>query len=205
MSTLLVELPAAKEAIEYTPDDLLRMPGGDRFELVDGHLVERSMGQVSSWIGGETHAVLREFVRRNQLGWVFPSDCGYQCFPRSPGKVRRPDVSFLRREKLPNGLFFDGHVPVVPDLVVEVVSPRDITESLEVKIAEYQAAGVSSVWVISPKARTCTIHRLDGHSLRLNEGDTITEPELLPGFSCKVGDLLPSPEAVPPLDIRDEE
>ena len=205
MSTLLTESPPATRTIEYTPDDLLRMPGGDRFELVDGHLVERPMGQVSSWVGGETYAILREFVRKHDLGWVFPSDCGYQCFPRSPGKVRRPDVSFLRREKLPNGQFFDGHVPIVPDLIIEVVSPRDITETLEVKIAEYQEAGVSSVWVISPKARTCTIHRLNGHSQRLSEGDTITEPELLPGFSCRVGDLLPPPEAVPPADIPDEE
>lgn len=184
MSTLLAESSPVTRTIDYTPDDLLRMPGGDRFELVDGHLVERPMGQVSSWVGGRALCLLTAFVESQRLGWVFPSDCGYQCFPRSPGKVRRPDVSFLRREKLPNGQLFDGHVPVVPDLVIEVVSPRDITETLEVKIAEYQEAGVSSVWVISPKARTCTIHRLNGHSQRLSEGDTITEPELLPGFSC---------------------
>lgn len=205
MSTLLAELPPTAEAIEYTPDDLLSMPDGDRFELVDGQLVERNMGQVSSWVGTRTSHVLTNFLESQPLGWVFGSDCGYQCFPGSPKKLRRPDVSFLRREKLPNGLFFDGHVPVVPDLVVEVISPRDITETLEVKIVEYQAAGVSSIWVISPKARTCTIHHLNGHSLRLNEGDTITEPELLPGFSCKVGELLPPPEAVPPLEIPDEE
>ena len=205
MSILLAEPPPATEVIEYTPEDLLRMPNGDRFELVDGHLVERNMGQVSSWIGGRTLYALMSFVESRQLGWVFPSDCGYQCFPGSPNKLRRPDVSFLRREKLPNGQFFHGHVPVVPDLVVEVVSPRDIMESVELKIAEYQSAGVTSIWVISPKARTCTIHRLNGQCLRLKEGDTITESELLPGFSCRVGDLLPPPEAVPPIDMDDDE
>ena len=205
MSITLADSPPASEAIEYTPEDLLCMPGGDRFELVDGQLVERNMGQVSSWVGGRTLYALMSFVESRQLGWVFPSDCGYQCFPNSPNKLRRPDVSFLSREKLPNGRFFDGHVRVVPDLVVEVISPRDIMESLELKIAEYQSAGVTSIWVISPKTRTCTIHRLSGQTLRLKEGDTITEPELLPGFSCRVGDLLPPPEAVPPIEMEDDE
>ncbi len=205
MSITLADPPPESEAIEYTPEDLLRMPGGDRFELVDGQLVERNTGQVSSWVGGRTLYALMSFVESRQLGWVFPSDCGYQCFPNSPNKLRRPDVSFLRREKLPNVQFFDGHVRVVPDLVVEVISPRDIMESLELKIAEYQSAGVTSIWVISPKTRTCTIHRLSGQTLRLKEGDTITEPELLPGFSCRVGDLLPPPEAVPPIEMEDDE
>ena len=31
-------------ARQYTPEDLLRMPDGDRYELVDGQLVERKMG-----------------------------------------------------------------------------------------------------------------------------------------------------------------
>ena len=205
MSITLAAPPPTTEAIEYTPEDLLCMPGGDRFELVDGQLVERNIGQVSSWVGGRTLYALMSFVESRQLGWVFPSDCGYQCFPNSPNKLRRPDVSFLSREKLPNGRFFDGHVRVVPDLVVEVISPRDIMESLELKIAEYQSAGVASIWVISPKARTCTVHRLSGECLRLKEADTITEPELLPGFSCRVGDLLPPPEAVPPAEMDDDE
>jgi Uma2 family endonuclease len=205
MSSLLAESPPASATVEFTPEDLLRMPGGDRYELVDGKLVERHMGQVSSWVGGEVLIVLGNFVREHKLGWVFPSDCSYQCYPNSPNKVRRPDVSFLRREKLPNGQFFDGHVRVAPDLVVEVLSPWDIMESVETKIAEYQSAGVRSVWVISPKARTCTIHRPNGQSLRLRENDLITEPDLLPGFSCRVGDLLPPPEAVPPLEEPDED
>lgn len=204
MTTMLADPPDTREAIEYTPEDLLSMPDGDRFELVDGKLVERNMGQVSSWVGTRTSFVFSTFLEGNPLGWVFGSDCGYQCFPRSPKKLRRPDVSFLRKEKLPQGQFFDGHVPVVPDLVVEVVSPRDIAELLETKIAEYQSAGVQSVWIISPKARTCTIHRLNGQSERLKETDTITEPDLLPGFSCRVGDLLPPPEAVPPIEDVEE-
>ena len=163
------------------------------------------MGQVSSWIAGETLAVLRGFVREHKLGWVFPANSRYQCVPNLCGKVRQPDVSFLRSARLPNGRLFDEDVPFAPDLAIEVISQRDFCEIFDLKISEYQSAGVTSIWVISPKTRTCTIHRLSGQTLRLKEGDTITEPELLPGFSCRVGDLLPPPEAVPPIEMEDDE
>src|SRR5262245_15396203 len=39
----------------YTAEDLLRMPEGDRYELVDGRLVELHMGADSSFIGGCLH------------------------------------------------------------------------------------------------------------------------------------------------------
>ena len=132
MTTMLTDPPIETEAIEYSPDDLLSMPDNDRFELVDGQLVQRNMGQVSSWVGGETHAVIREFVRQGDLGLVFPSDCGYQCFARSPKKVRKPDVSFLKKGKLPNGVMFDGWVPVDavtrphPSIKLPARLPRDV-------------------------------------------------------------------------------
>ena len=36
----------------YTPDDLLAMPEGKGYELVEGQLVEKNMGAESSWVGG---------------------------------------------------------------------------------------------------------------------------------------------------------
>ena len=106
---------------------------------------------------------------------------------------------------MPNGRLFDEDVPFAPDLAIEVISQSDFCEIFDLKISEYLTAGVTSIWVISPKTRTCTIHRLSGQTLRLKEGDTITEPELFPGFSCRVGDLLPPPEAVPPIEMEDDE
>src|SRR5262249_42419722 len=36
----------------YTPEDLLKMPDGDRYELVDGQLVEHTMSLWSSYVAG---------------------------------------------------------------------------------------------------------------------------------------------------------
>ncbi len=78
MSTVVVT-----EARRYTPEDLLAMPDGKSYELVDGHLVERHMGAESSEIGGNLFFRLRLFCREHELGIVWPADNGYQCFPHA--------------------------------------------------------------------------------------------------------------------------
>ncbi len=42
-------------ATRYTPQDLLALPDGKRYELVDGRLVERKTGAESSWVGTAPH------------------------------------------------------------------------------------------------------------------------------------------------------
>src|SRR5262249_4625054 len=77
-----------------TPEDLLRMPDGDRYELVDGQLVEEQMSLWSSYVAGQVYWLLSQFNAAARLGWVLP-ETGYQCFPAGRVRVRRPDVSFL--------------------------------------------------------------------------------------------------------------
>lgn len=99
----------------YTPDDLLRMPDGDRYELVDGQLVEHTMSTWSSFVAGELLARLREFCRSKQWGWVLPEGTSYQCFPDALTKVRRADVSLIRAERMSLGqATAEGHLPIVP-------------------------------------------------------------------------------------------
>ena len=43
---------------QVTPEDLLAMPDGKSYELVDGQLVKRNMGMESSWIAGRLHSRL---------------------------------------------------------------------------------------------------------------------------------------------------
>jgi Uma2 family endonuclease len=124
-----------------TPDELLKMPDADRYELADGHLVEREMGSRSSHIGVLLSALLISFCKEHRLGWVFGSDCGYQCYPDDPTRVRKPDVSFIRMGRLPNEQAPDGHILIAPDVAVEVVSPHDLVYEIETKVQEYLGAG----------------------------------------------------------------
>ena len=44
-------------------DELLRMPDGNRFELVNGELVEQDMGAISGWVGGQAFAKLNDYCK----------------------------------------------------------------------------------------------------------------------------------------------
>jgi len=170
----------------YTPEDLLAMPDGDRYELVNGELVERHMGWKSSWVGGRLFLHLSAFLETNPLGQAAPADASYQCFPDAPGKVRKPDVSFIRRERLPPMEELEGHCRIAPDLAVEVISPNDLYTEVDDKVEEYLAAGVRLVWVINPATRTVRVQRADGAGAFLREADELSGEDVVPGFRCSV-------------------
>ncbi|HVS40325.1 MAG TPA: Uma2 family endonuclease [Gemmataceae bacterium] len=178
-----------------TPEDLLAMPDGDRYELVNGELVERNMGWNSSRIGGQLFFYLRAFLETIPLGRAAPADASYQCFPDAPGKVRRPDVSFIRADRLPAEEDREGHCRIAPDLAVEVISPNDLYCDVDDKVEEYLAAGVRQVWVLNPSTRTVRIHRADGTQAYLRESDELTGEDVVPGFRCRVGTLFAAPPA----------
>lgn len=179
-------------ATHYTPDDLLQMPDGDRYELVDGQLVEKDMGWEASEIASQLFLLLGSFVRERQLGRAVVEG-SYQCFADAPDKVRKPDVSFIRRERMPADTRPKGHNPLVPDLVVEVVSPHDSFAEVEGKVEEYLQAGVSLVWVVSPETRTVHVYRpKETASRRLHEEDELTGEDIVPGFHCTIRELFAS-------------
>lgn len=179
----------------YTPEDLLTMPDGDRYELVDGELVELNMSVLSSYVAGRVYRRLANHNEDVRQVWVFPEGTSYQCFPEAPSKVRKPDTSVIRLERLSTAdAMTAGHVPITPDLAVEVTSPGDSVYDVDQKIQDYLNAGVCLVWEVNPELRTIVIHRADGTLTRLGENDEITGESVLPGFRCRVGDffLLPT-------------
>src|SRR5947208_16319648 len=116
MSTVLQPPTSVKEPPKkLTPDDLLTVTRDAIFELADGQLVEKKMSIESSWVGMRAGRILGNFAEdQHQLGWVFGSDCGYQCFGSTANKVRKPDVSFVTLEKLPERRFSGGYAKFAP-------------------------------------------------------------------------------------------
>jgi Uma2 family endonuclease len=179
---------------QYTPEDLLTMPDGNRYELVNGQLVEHDMSLLASYIAGTIQWLLHAFCRENQPGWVCPEGTTYQCFTEDPDKVRKADVSFIRLQRLTvEQASARGHVRVVPDLAVEVVS-NDLYYQVDAKAREWLSAGVALVWVVNPPTRSVTVFRADGSSVILKEQDELSGENVIPGFRCPVRELflLPS-------------
>lgn len=182
---------------QHTPEDLLEMPDGTGYELVDGELVERNMGAESSWIGGRIFRLLGQRGEDRGLGWALPADCGYQCFEGDPTRVRRPDASFIVLGRLPDERVPSGHVRITPDLAVEVVSPNDLFSEVQEKVVEYLDAGVRLVWLVDPRTRSVYVYYASAVS-RVQEEDELTGEDVLPGFRCRVNEFLPGHAPTPP-------
>lgn len=153
------------------------------------------MGGFAGEVASEINYLLVTHGKRTGLGWVLDSEGSYQCFPDEPRKVRKPDVSFIRRGRLPEERVPNGHVPIAPDLAVEVVSPNDPVYEIDTKVQEYLNADVPWVWVVNPETRTVHIYSAAGTVEMLGEQDELTLPELIASFCCKVGELFSPPAA----------
>jgi Uma2 family endonuclease len=176
---------------QVTPEELLGLPDQKAFELIDGELVERPVSVLSSWVGLNLACLIRNHVEFHQLGWVFGSNNGFQCFPDRPRTVRRPDVSFLKAGRMSWDEVSDGWLHVVPDLIVEVISPNDKAYEVEVKVEFFLNAGVPLVWVVNPKTRTVRVIRGDGTTALLREANELSGEDIIPGFGCPVASIFP--------------
>src|SRR4051794_33412595 len=143
-----------------TADEFFWMRKGEgRWELVNGRIIEMPPG-------GPTHGAtdvslvlpLASYVRSRKLGKVF-LNTGF-VIRQDPDTVRGPDEAFVSNEKIaahppPER----GYWPVIPDLVVEIVSPDDTADDVNDKVAEYLDVGVRLVWVVSPGGARSTCSR----------------------------------------------
>jgi len=130
---------------------------GIRLEMVMGH---------PTW---EFHPspvhqnVLRDILRSIQSANVGGQACGcfdltdvYVCFP--DGSLKRPDIAiFCERPPITQQA-----ITVVPDAVVEIVSPGSEFKDLEVGPPFYLSQGVKDVVVSDPRTLVVLHHRHSG-------------------------------------------
>ena len=177
---------------KYTPEEVLALPDEKQYELTDGELVEKQpMGMEAGWVQLKIGRLIGDYCEEKGLGGWVQVEAPITCFPGDPNKMRRPDVSFIRRGRLPGDRPPKGCASVAPDLAVEVVSPNDLQSEMDRKVQEYLQAGVRRVWVVNPDTRTARIHRPDGTILELREDNDLSGEDVLPDFRCPVRSLFP--------------
>jgi Uma2 family endonuclease len=168
-----------------TEADLERLLRTDRlFELVDGTLVEKVMGAPEANLAGWILTFLNIFCMDNKLGVSF---CPDGTFRLMAGLVRMPDVTFIRREKLPGGRIPRKPIlDLAPDLAVEVLSESNTRGEMQRKLKEYFLAGTTLVWLVDPDKRTVAVHTAPDVSRTLTEADTLDGGDVLPGLQLPV-------------------
>jgi Uma2 family endonuclease len=174
-----------------TPEDLLTMPDAGNFELVDGELVERNVSVLANKVEVLVVSRLQVCAEANNAGEVCSGTLGCRFYPNDPDKIRKPDATFVRRDRLSPDHYDDGFLTIRPDIVVEVISANDNAHEVIEKREEYLSAGVPLIWIIDPESRTVEVFRVDGTVSRLTAGDELLGEEVFPEFHCKVAELFP--------------
>src|SRR5260370_303452 len=114
----------------------------DGFEWIDGQAVEKTpMGLEAGLVNAKLLGRLQHHVESNNLGFVFTPDVGYQIPVGSSRRVRKPDLSFVARGRFPEDRVPRGNSTIAPDLAVEVISPNDVAEDIEQRIADFLSVG----------------------------------------------------------------
>ncbi len=181
-----------REPVRYvTEDEFLSSGEWDGYELIDGVPVESDMSALSSWVGGEVHGQIRDYLKAHRGGVLFPPDAIFKAWPERPNHLRKADCMYFIAGRLAGDRPPDGTISEAPDLAVEVLSPNDGARDLNLKINDYLGAGVRLIWLVHPETQTVQILRANGHDSHIGRDDTLSGEDVLPGFEVRVGDLFP--------------
>lgn len=163
----------------------------NHYELVHGRIV---MTPPAGWthgrLGSKIVWALTDHVEAEALGVVLDSSTGYDL---PSGETLEPDVSFVSAERLAAGPTPTGNefLRIVPDLVVEILSPgterRDRTEKKDI----YEQNGVREYWLVDPKRKSVTVfdrgEAVFDAGRELMQG--VVESKVLPELHLKIEEL----------------
>lgn len=167
------------------------------YEVVDEQIVEKIMGALQIQTAMSLVFPLAAFAREHKLGAVDMEMLFL--IQRSPKLMRRPDVSFVSRDRWPIDVLAPDTEAwdVVPDLAVEVVSKSKSNSATDVKdkIEEYFQAGVRLVWLVYPKQKVIDVYESPTTVKVLRREDELSGGEVLPGFRLALTALFPTDAA----------
>jgi Uma2 family endonuclease len=188
-------------SILHTTTHAMVLPQDDDilYEVVDNKAVELGpMGAHEIWLATELVVYLRNFARQHQLGRAV-QEMLFD-FTAMVQRKRRPDVAFVSYERWPQ----QRPVPhaeaweVVPNLVVEVISPSDKGNDILDKVAEYFRMGVECVWVIFIFQKLVYIYESPTQVRILTHADELYGEPVLPHFRLPLATLFEDIEAAEP-------
>lgn len=181
-----------------TEADLLRACEKEKHlcELIDGTLVEKTMGALESYLAMVLGEYLSRFVRENDLG-ILLGEAGMLRF--SPKRIYLPDISFISWAQNPmRELRKQPVADLHPDLAVEVLSPSNTRREMKNKRDDYFDWGTRLVWQLEPAVRMMEVFSAPEESSVVGILDSLDGGDVLPGFSLPMVKLFENTDRFTP-------
>ena len=174
-----VTVPEVKQAL--TLEEFLKLPDIDEsYELVEGEAIKKMSpkffhsrltasfwSELSSWANNSGQVAIEWSVilKRRGKDWV-----------------PVPDLLYVSHDRLAADWREDTPCPVLPELVIEIISTDQTFNQLAQKAMDYLSTGVDRVWVIYPPMRSLTVFFAD-RPPETYRGDRLLTDELFPNLA----------------------
>jgi Uma2 family endonuclease len=164
------------------------------YEIIDGQRVELApMSILASRVASRLLGKLSCFLEGNPLGEALMETLVR--LPLPVDRNRRPDVAFVSAQRIaqaPPQPGSDNAWDIVPELMVEVVSPHDLAEEIMERLDEYWAAGTKLVWIVYPTQRLVHVYESPRQVRILGVADELEGGSVLPGLRIPIASLFPA-------------
>ena len=180
-------------------DDFIEAINDQPFELINGERIDKMPG-----ISGHSEIIhllfllLHAFCKEHNLGivrmettFVLPDHYDANWVTGS----RVPDLMFIAADRFSEYTasdedWRDKPLLIVPDLVVEVLSPNDSYTAVDEKVDAYRQDGVRLIWLVDPQRKKVTVHRLANIQPEIKTQDTtLSGEDVLPDFAVPLTDI----------------
>jgi Uma2 family endonuclease len=182
---------------DITADALMALGSDARVEVVDGEIVEMSpVGELHLIVAENLHDILRPYAKQHRLGPVYSDGLIYVLKQGQRGQrsARGPDISFVRKERVPPGRDIRRPLRIAPTLAVEVFSPDENMEDTLKRVIDFLDAGTEQVWLVYPVNKQIHIYRHGvSHIQVYTEGDVMNAGDLFPGLTIALADVFALP------------
>lgn len=165
-----------KKRLTYA--DYARLPEepGFRYEIIDGVLLrDPSPSFHHQRVSRRLQRIIEDYINKvDPLGEVFNAPLDLSLAEHT---VVQPDLLYLPGSRPAQ----NDPIDVVPELVVEVISPSTGKKDRVLKLNHYQASGILHYWIVDPEESFIEAYELrDGHYVSIARSHTGTFSH--PGF-----------------------
>lgn len=185
---MITDKPNLREGMSL--DDFLRLSHEQPFELIDGEKLDKMPpGLKHQFVLRAIFRLLDTFVIQNNLGEVFP-ETAFIIEPRRNWVKgsRIPDISFYAKPRIEQYMIdMPRVVPIVPDLIIEIISPTDTYDDIQLRTLFDLDNDVKVIWIIDPESRSAWVYTSDTtRPQRFGEDGVLSAPDILPHFALEL-------------------
>ena len=182
---------ATEAGTVITEQQLLRMPGDRRREVVRGELREMNPAGADHGIVAMRIGRLIDEYAEQRGGLAFAAETGFT-LARDPLTVRAPDAAYVTADHAAAAERRTGFWDGPPDLAVEVTSPGDSYNDTHEKALAWLAHGAAVVLVVDPVARHVTRYCSSADITVFAGVEPIDCAPAMPGFTPTPDELIPA-------------